>query len=101
MLIAREAISCKLGVIMPDPDGNNTNFVTLHIPNKLYKDFLDLLDASQCQYTEEDLQYMSPNQAKLVTYISHIVGEAATPRFKSIKQLKKKWSHQGKDFQRR
>jgi hypothetical protein len=85
---------------MSDPDGNN-NFVTLQIPRKLYKDFLDLLDASQCQYTEEDFRYMAPNQVELVTYVSHIVGEKATPRLRSIKQLEKKWSHQGKNLQRR
>ena len=84
---------------MPDPDGNNC--ITLSIPKKLYKDFLDLLDASQCQYTEEDFRYMAPNQVELISYISHIVGETATPRLRSIKQMEKKWQHQGKELQRR
>lgn len=85
---------------MPDP-GNNCSYVTLQIPMNLYKDFLDFLDASQCQYTEEDLRYMAPTQAELITYVSHIVGERATPRFRSIKQQEKFWKHQGKDSLRR
>jgi hypothetical protein len=83
---------------MPDP--YNT-YITLNVPSRLFKDFLDLLDSAQCQYTEEDLHYMSPNQAELITYISHIVGEGATPRLKNIKSFQKALKHYGKEYQRR
>ena len=82
---------------MPDPN----NYVSVLIPSKLYKDFLDLLDSCQCQYTEEDLRYMAPRQVELIGYINHIVGETATPRFKSIKQQEKAWKHYGKELNRR
>lgn len=66
---------------------------TLDIPDKLYKDFLDLLDSAQCQYTQEDLEDMSPNQIELIDFVKQIVGEKATPRFKSIKQLRHSFRH--------
>jgi hypothetical protein len=61
----------------------------IEIPYDIYKDFLDLLDSTQCQFTEEELKDMAPNQIELITYISNLVGEGATPRFKSIKQQAK------------
>lgn len=82
---------------MSDPN----NYVSIKIPYNLYKDFLDLLDSAQCQYTEEELRYMAPTQVELITYISHVVGERATPRFKSIKQWEKACKHAGKELLRR
>ena len=61
----------------------------LNIPDTLYNDFLDLLDSAQCQFTEEDLKDMAPNQVELINYVSSLLGNRATPRFKSIKQQAK------------
>lgn len=66
---------------------------TLNIPDKLYKDFLDLLDSTQSQYTQEDLEDMSPDQVELINFISQIVGEKATPRVKTIKQQRRVVTH--------
>lgn len=63
--------------------------VTISIPKNIYKDFLDMLDSNQCQFTEEELKTMSPRQVELINYISGLVGEKATPRFKSIREQQK------------
>lgn len=68
---------------------NNKHHKIVKVPYNIYMDFLDLLDSTQCQFTEEELKDMAPNQVELINYVSNLVGDGATPRFKSIKQQRK------------
>lgn len=63
--------------------------VSITIPENIYKDFLDMLDAVQCKFTEEEIAEMAPRQVKLIKYVSKLVGKKATPRFKTIRAQEK------------
>lgn len=54
---------------------------TISIPAHLYEDFLDMLDSAQCQFTDDDLEEMSPTQVEVLNFIQALIGKTATKRF--------------------
>lgn len=67
-----------VGVKMP-------NTKCLAVPYDIYQDFLDFLDASQAQYTDDDLEDMDPIQKQVIEFIRNTLGSRATQHFHSVK----------------